>query len=149
MGQTPTRDENSPQGGAYLWILDSSLPLSSAWSCPTAAVTDPEPLTSHLAGSKCFYYTQGNLSSSSSICLGLFYFHRTDINYFLSFQFRSVAQSCPTLCNPMNRSTPGLPVHHQLLEFTQTQAHRVSEAIQPSHPLSSHSVCQQIWKTQQ
>ena len=54
-------------------------------------------------------------------------------------QIRSVAQSCPTLCDPMNRSTPGLPVHHQLLEVTQTHVHRVSDAIQPSHPLSSPS----------
>ena len=56
-----------------------------------------------------------------------------------SDQIRSVAQSCPTLCDPMNRSTPGLPVHHQLPEFTQTHVHRVSDAIQPSHPLSSPS----------
>ena len=56
-----------------------------------------------------------------------------------SVQFSSVAQSCPTLCDPMNRSTPGLPVHHQLPEFTQTHVHRVSDAIQPSHPLSSPS----------
>ena len=56
---------------------------------------------------------------------------------FLKYQFSSVAQSCPTLCDPMNRSTPGLPVHHQLLEFTQTHVHRVSDAIQPSYPLSS------------
>ena len=56
-----------------------------------------------------------------------------------SVQFSSVAQSCPTLCDPMNRSTPGLPVHHQLPEFTQTHIHRVSDAIQPSHPLSSPS----------
>ena len=48
----------------------------------------------------------------------------------------SVTQSCPTLCHPMNRSTPGLPVHHQLPEFTQTHVHRVGDAIQPSHPLS-------------
>ena len=54
-------------------------------------------------------------------------------------QIRSVAQSCPTLCNPMNCSMPGLPVHHQLPEFTQTHVHRVSDAIQPSHPLSSPS----------
>ena len=54
-------------------------------------------------------------------------------------QIRSVAQSCPTLCDPMNRSTPGLPVHHQLPEFTQTQVHQVSDAIQPSHPLLSPS----------
>jgi len=56
-----------------------------------------------------------------------------------SLQIRSVTQLCPTLCDPMNRSTPGLHVHHQLLEFTQTHVHRVSDAIQPSHPLSSPS----------
>ena len=55
-------------------------------------------------------------------------------------QFSSVAQSCPTLCDPMNCSTPGLPVHHQLPEFTQTHVHWVSDAIQPSHPLSSPSL---------
>ena len=54
-------------------------------------------------------------------------------------QFSSVAQSCPTLCDPMNRSMPSLPVHHQLPEFTQTHIHQVSDAIQPSHPLSSPS----------
>ena len=57
----------------------------------------------------------------------------------ISYQFSSVTQSCPTLCDPMNRSMPGLPIHHQLLEFTQTHIHRVSDAIQPSHPLSSPS----------
>ena len=56
-----------------------------------------------------------------------------------SVQFSSVTQSCPTLCDPTNCSLPGLPVHHQLPEFTQTQVHRVSDAIQPSHPLSSPS----------
>ena len=56
-----------------------------------------------------------------------------------SVQFLSVPQSCLTLCDPMNRSTPGLPVHHQLTEFTQTHIHWVSDAIQPSHPLSSPS----------
>ena len=55
------------------------------------------------------------------------------------FQFSSVAQSCSTLCDTMNRSTPGLPVHHKHPEFTQTHIHRVSDAIQPSHPLSSPS----------
>ena len=54
-------------------------------------------------------------------------------------QFSSITQSCPTLCDPMNHSTPGLPVHHHLPEFTQTHVHRVSDAIQPSHPLSSPS----------
>ena len=56
-----------------------------------------------------------------------------------SVQFSSVAQSCATLCDPMNHSTPGLPVHQQLPEFTQTHVHQVSDAIQPSHPLSSPS----------
>ena len=53
------------------------------------------------------------------------------------YQFSSVTQSCLTLWDPMNCSTPGLPVHHQLLEFTQTHVHRVGDATQPSHPLSS------------
>ena len=59
--------------------------------------------------------------------------------WFSSVPFSSVAQSCPTLCNPMNYSTPGLPVHHHLPEFTQTHVHRVHDTIQPSHPLSSPS----------
>ena len=66
------------------------------------------------------------------------------LHYLLEFalnsvQFSSVAQSCRTLCNPMNCSMPGLPVHHQLPEFTQTHVLQVSDAIQPSHPLSSPS----------
>ena len=56
-----------------------------------------------------------------------------------SVQFSSVTQSCPTLCDPMNCSMPGLPVHHQFPEFTQTHVHWVGDAIQPSHPLSSPS----------
>ena len=62
------------------------------------------------------------------------------LGYYNSMRgLRSVAQSCLTLCDPMNCSTPGLPVHHQLPKFTQTHVHRVSDAIQPSHPLSSPS----------
>ena len=57
----------------------------------------------------------------------------------VSVQFISVAQSCLTLCEPMKCSTPGLPVHHQLLKFTQTPVHQVGDAIQPPHPLSSPS----------
>ena len=57
----------------------------------------------------------------------------------LSVQFSTVAQSCPTLCDPMNCSMPGLPVHHQLPKFTHTRIHRVRDAIQPSHPQSSPS----------
>ena len=66
--------------------------------------------------------------------------HMKRCSTLLIIQIRSVAQSCPTLCDPMNRSTPGLPVHHQLPEFTQTHIHRVSDAIQPSHPPSSPSL---------
>ena len=62
-----------------------------------------------------------------------------DVGVGLAVQFSSVAHSCPTLCNPMNLSTAGLPVHHQLAEFTQTRVYRVGDAIQPSHPLSSPS----------
>ena len=58
---------------------------------------------------------------------------------FFLVQFSSIAQSCLILCEPLNRSMPGLPVHHQLLEFTQIHVHRVGDAIQPSHPLSSPS----------
>ena len=61
----------------------------------------------------------------------------------ISVQFSSVTQSCPTICDPMNRSTPGLPVHHQLPEFTETHVHWVSDAIQPSHPLIPFSSCPQ------
>ena len=60
-----------------------------------------------------------------------------------SVQFSSVAQSCPTLCDPMNCSTPGLPVHHQLPEFTQTHVRWVGDAIQPSHPVVPFSSCPQ------
>ena len=59
--------------------------------------------------------------------------------FYASVQFSSVTQSCPTLCNPMNCSAPGLHVHHQFMEFTQTHVQRVGDAIQPSHPLSSPS----------
>ena len=69
----------------------------------------------------------------------LLYWWVNKTQFLCSVQFNSVAQSCPTLCDPMNRSTPGLPVHHQLPEFTQTHVHRVGDAIQPFHPLSSPS----------
>ena len=63
----------------------------------------------------------------------------TPFQTYCSVQFSSVAQSCPTLWDPMNCSMPGLPVHHQLPEFTQTHVHQVDDAIQPSHPLLSPS----------
>ena len=70
---------------------------------------------------------------------GLISFRMDWLDLLASGQIRSVSQSCPSLCNPMNRGTPGLPVHHQLREFTETHVHRVCHAIQPSHPLSSPS----------
>ena len=60
-------------------------------------------------------------------------------SFILLIQFSSVAQSCPTLCDPMNHSTPGLPVHRQLQEFPQTHVHQIGDAIQPSHPRSCPS----------
>ena len=76
-------------------------------------------------------------------CIGrwvLYHWSHQEALYMPSVQFSSVAQSCPTLCNPTNSSTPGLPVHHQLPESTQTHVHQVGDAIQPSHPLSSPSL---------
>ena len=70
-----------------------------------------------------------------------------EVPVLISAHLSSVAQSCPTLCDPMDRSMPGFPVHHQLPEFTQTHVHRVGDATQPSHPLSSPSPpanCQQV-----
>ena len=69
----------------------------------------------------------------------LFFFSQVPLNGYSSVQFSSVTQSCPTSCDPMNHSTPGLPVHHQLPEFTQTHAHRVGDAIQSPCPLLSPS----------
>ena len=80
------------------------------------------------------YMTSGK---TIALTIGAFAIHGGNFSY--SVQFSSVAQSCLTLCDPMNRSTPGFPVHHQLPEFTQTHIHGVSDAIQPSHPLSSPS----------
>ena len=79
------------------------------------------------------------MSLTSPVLAGRFFISSASWEVHGILQFSSVAQSCLTLCNPMNRSTPGLPVHHQLLEFTQTHVHQVGDAIQPSHPLSSPS----------
>ena len=72
------------------------------------------------------------------MCIYVYTHTHTYVNLIIS-QFSSVTQSCPTLCDPMNRRMPGLPVHHQLPEFTQSHVHQVGDAIQPSHPLSSPS----------
>ena len=89
------------------------------------------------------------MSTIYSLCLFLhcgpvnkilqYHFSKFCIYAFSSVQFSSVAQLCLALCDPMNRSMPGLLVHHQLLEFTQNHVHQVGDAIQPSHPLSSPS----------
>ena len=79
------------------------------------------------------FYTFHDKNSQKSRTRRELYYH----------QLSSVAQACPTLCDPMSCSTPGLPVHHQLLEFTQTHVHQVDDAIQPSHPVVSFSSCPQ------
>ena len=80
-----------------------------------------------------------NLKTAFQYTLGINKYCSTPLIQDTSVQFSSVAQSCPTICNPMNHSMPGLPVHHQLLEFIQTRVYLVGDAIQPSHPLSSPS----------
>ena len=90
-------------------------------------------LTSMLQGRPTRFWNKSMLSAGEN------QFFRRCTWALSSVQFSSVAQSCPTLCDPMNRSMPGLLVHHQLPEFTQTHVHQVSDAIQPSHPLSSLS----------
>ena len=93
---------------------------------------DKCPQESHVPSPVCFKTRCLNSCSVSPVYMFL-------SPWVCCFQFSSVGQSCPTLCDPMNRSTPGLSIHHKLPEFTQTHVHRVSDAIQPSHPLSSPS----------
>ena len=94
--------------------------------CQTSAVWSRLQGSWHLCGQNMTMFT----------CSNDRFFKKKKINC-LPLMFSSVAQWCPTLCDPMNQSTPGLPVHHQLPEFTQTHVHWVGDAIQPSHPLSS------------
>ena len=82
-------------------------------------------------------YHQMYTWTSTKYILNYHSFNIFALYYSFKFKFSSVAQSCPTLCNPLNRSTPGLPVHYRLLEFAQTHVHWVGDAIQPSHPLLS------------
>ena len=82
-------------------------------------------------------YSENEYTTQSNIQIQCNPYQAT--NGIFTVQFSSVTQSCPNLCNPMNRSKPGLPVHHQLLEFTQAHVHRVGDDIQPSHPLWSPS----------
>ena len=96
----------------------------------------------NLGSLKSFLWYAPQLSGASVLCFNILTFlraHQGSGSSLMAPQFSSVAQSCPTLCDPMDCSTPGLPVHHRLPEFTQTHVHRVGNAIQPSHPLSSAS----------
>ena len=109
--------------------------LSFTWenlSVPMRQEEGEVKLTQKLHDLWCYQVTKGSRRNSGGENGKMVARGRSD-------QIRSVAHSCPTLCNPMNRSTPGLPVHHQLPEFTETHVHWVSDAIQPSHPLSSRS----------
>ena len=114
---------------ALQWVLsytDMNQPWSYMYSPSRSPLPPPSPPDSS-GSSQC---TRPEHLSHAS--------HITSFNCCL--QFSSVAQLCPTLCNPMNYSMPGLPVHHHLPEFTQTHALRVGDAIQPSHSLSSPSL---------
>ena len=96
----------------------------------------------NLGSYNCIYICP-SCSSPQPITLFAFELWQSPSPLYLMYQFSSVTQSCPTLCDPMNRSTPGLPVHHQLPEFTQTHVHWVCDAIQPSHPVIPFSSCPQ------
>ena len=133
-------------------MLIFRVPLCSWYYLPTCIHTSPNgvsrlchlPFLTCSQLLKCFPFcfhssfpSQHIVSSPDVSCSLWAYGSFTCLSVILLVQFSSVAQSCLTLCDPTNRSTPGLPVHHQLLESTQTHVHCVSDAIQPSHPLSS------------
>ena len=151
---------NSVWGIPLLYILTNTCSLLSFWWCPfDRCYLLVFSVCVFLEDEWCwasFHVPLGHLyvffwkMSIQVFCLFgnvffVFFFFFFDIELYILFiyfglvQFSSVAQSCSTLCDPMNCSTPGLPVHHQLPEFTQTHVHRVSDAIQPSHPMSSPS----------
>ena len=107
--------------------LATELPGKPRMKCYSALKRINNAIFSNMDGSR-DYHTKWGKSN-----------RERQTSYDITSQFSSDAQSCLTFCDPMNRSTPGLPVHCQLPEFTQTYVHRVSDAIQPSHPLSSPS----------
>ena len=123
MNQGPSGINTEYQAQGRAWETR----VRSQEQAPEEAAPLPSPFSPKVAGSATIKVS--DLASKSQMW----------IYHAIWVQFSSVAQSCPTLCDPMNRSTPGLPVNHQLLEFTQTHVHQVSDAIQPSHPLSSPS----------
>ena len=122
--------------------VDQQLPVHSN-SCPLSRWCHPTisssvvPFSSHLQS----FPVSGSFKwvNSSYQVARVLEFQHQPFQWISSVQFISVTQSCPILCGPMNHSKPGLPVHHQLLEFTQTHVHRVGDAIQPSPSLSSPS----------
>ena len=121
---------SDPWTAAYQAPLSMGFSRQEYWS----RVPLPSPITLYVRQQKRHRCKE----QSFGLCGRGGWFGRMVLKH-VSDQIRSVAQSCLTLCNLMNRSRPGLPVHHQLPEFTETHVHRVSDAIQPSHPLSSPS----------
>ena len=134
-----------------LWTRASQVPLSMGFSrleywsvlpChPPGNIPDPgikpkSPACPALQANSLSLVPPGKHIEKNKQRLLPYHIHR---NYSVNYQFSLVAHSCPTLCDPVNRSTPGLRVHHQFSEITQTHVHRVSDAIQPSHRLSSPS----------
>ena len=116
-----------PHTGTTLRTWNSHL-LGSSSDFPTCEISlSPEPGLNCLS-TGCLYSSAPARLDSSLLCA-----------FIHSIQLSSVTQSCPTLCDPMNRSMSGLPVHHQLPKFTQTHVHQVGDAIQTSHPLLSPS----------
>ena len=110
---------------------------SSQWCYPTIS-SSVVPISSHLQSFTASLFTIAKTWKQPK-CPLTGGERRCDIYIQWNIQFSSAAQLCLTLCDPMDCSTPGFPVHHQLLELAQTHVHRVSDAIQPSHPLSSPS----------
>ena len=109
------------------------------WRAVTIAVLQPAELESLSAFPRISFACKSQPQNLLSGEINLVQSWISELIIVILVQFSSVAQSCPTLCDPMNRSTPGLPVHHQLPESTQTHVHWVGDAIQPFHPLFSPS----------
>ena len=132
---------------AHLWLWDTIFLANLGWGSHVPCFPGDYTLCQWRRRPRNLRTVLPIRSQSSYIRLYTFYLYsiyklyKSYINFETegSVQFSSVAQLCLTLCDPMNRSTPGLPVHHQPPEFTQIHVHQVSDAIQPSHPLSSPS----------
>ena len=127
----------SPPGSSNHGILQARILewVAMPYSVPPDPGIKPTSLSSPALTVR-FFATSATWETQAQFSIPQFCFQ---IVTFSSVHFSSVSQSCPTLCDPMNHCTPGLPVHHQLPESTQTHVHRVGDAIQPSHPLLSPS----------